>query len=103
MPYLNHSVTIIVSQGVDRMHQVYQDHPELSQGLRAELTANMVTMYEHALNVLRSLNDINHYASSVNVAAIGHYVRLLRDFCIYSFVFLSSTYWYQFVIYYVIC
>jgi len=46
MPALNNTINVLIVRGVQRMHQVYRDHPELSAGLRDELHGNLqVGMY----------------------------------------------------------
>jgi len=83
MPSLNNTINVLIVRGVQRMHQVYADHPELSAGLRDELHGNLQEMLYSAENVLRSLTDIDQHSSYINVDKLRHYIRLARQFCSY--------------------
>ena len=83
MPSLNNTINVLIVRGVQRMHQVYADHPELSAGLRDELHGNLQEMLYSAENVLRSLTDIDQHSSYINVDKLRHYIRLARQFCWY--------------------
>ena len=83
MPKLNHTINVYIVRGVQRMQQVYEDHPELSAGLRDELHGNLQEMYYSAQNVLRSLTDIDQHSSYINVDKLRHYLRLARQYCSY--------------------
>jgi len=83
MPSLNNTVNVLIVRGVQRMHQVYQNHPELSAGLRDELHGNLQEMFYSAQNVLRSLTDIDQHSSYINVDKLRHYIDLARQYCSY--------------------
>ena len=83
MPSLNNTINVLIVRGVQRMHQVYQSHPELSAGLRDELHGNLQEMFYSAQNVLRSLADIDQHSSYINVDRLRHYIRLARQYCSY--------------------
>jgi len=85
MPSLNNTINVQIVSGMERMHEVYDSHPELSAGLRDELYANLQKMYLSARNVLRSLTDIDQHSSYINVNKLRRYIAIARQYCSYRY------------------
>jgi len=83
MQPLNQTINEPISRGVQRMHQVYENHPELSAGLRDELHGNLADMFNSARRVLYSLTDIDQHSAYINVVKLRRYIELAKQCCMY--------------------